>query len=354
MYGGELMRDYLTALVGNHALRLRLGDELARGALAHAYILEGPSGCGKHTLARLIVMSLACENRQNGQVALPCGTCASCRKIAAGNCPDVITVTREEDKATMGVDVIRAMRDDVSTLPNDLDLKVYVIEDAHTMTPAAQSALLLTLEEPPPFVLFLLLSERSEVLLETIRSRAPILRMQPISDGELREYLLSHPDKATARAARALESSAPEEFSALLRMSCGRIGRALELLEEKKRAPLLAKRRVASSLCELLASTARSAELQALLLSLPSARTETAASLQTVNEALRDLLALSVTENAPLLFFTDREAAAELAARFTTATLLSHIEATDAALSALARGGNVRLTLTHYLCRLTA
>ena len=260
----------------------------------------------------------------------------------------------EEDKATMGVDVIRLMREDVSTLPNDLEFKVYVIEDAHTMTTAAQNAFLLTLEEPPPFVLFLLLAEKAEVLLETIRSRAPILRMQPVSDTELREHLLSHPDKAIARAACALESSAPDEFAALLRMSCGRIGRALELLEEKKRAPLLAKRRVASSMCELLASTARNAELQALLFSFPSARTEATDMLLTVNEALRDLLALSVTENAPLLFFTDRETAADLAARFTTATILAYIEATDDALSSLSRGGNVRLTLTHYLCRLTA
>ncbi len=347
------MRNYLSDLVGNTALRERLGDELARGALSHAYIIEGPRGSGKHTLARAMVRALACENRANAHTALPCDTCPTCRKILSGNCPDVLTVSREEDRATMGVDTVRALREDVNVLPNDLHFKVYVIEDAHAMTVQAQNALLLTLEEPPAFVLFLLLCEDADTLLDTIRSRAPILRMQPIGDGEMRDRLLSPARGAIARTARALAESAPDEFAALIRMSDGRIGRALELLEEKKRAPLLARRADAAQVCELLADGTKNAELFSLLYTFGTSREELLARLAAIGEALRDLLALTASDSPSLIFFTDREAANELAARFTTARVLHYIAATDKATAALNASANARLTITHYHCQLT-
>lgn len=347
------MREYLPTVAGNAALRARLGAELASGAFSHAYILEGPAGCGKHTLARAIVMALACEHRTDGAVPLPCGTCPTCRKIAEGNCPDVLTVSREEDKATMGVDVIRAVRSDVAVLPNDLDVKIYVIEDAHTMTEQAQNALLLTLEEPPAFVLFLLLAERADVLLETIRSRAPVIRMQPVPEQELSAWLLSPQRPTVSRAAKAIKEANGAEYTALLRMSNGRIGRAVELLEEKKRAPMLARRHEVTQLCELLADGTRPDALLMLLLSFGKMREEIVARLMLMQEALRDLMALGCTEDAPLIFFTERERAADLSAAFTASTLLSHIHATQAALTALSANANTRLVLTQYLCRLT-
>ena len=90
------MREYLSRVVGNDALRARLGEELSRGAISHAYIIEGPAGSGKHTLAREIATALSCEHREKNGLPLPCNTCMTCRKIAAGNSPDVITVSREE------------------------------------------------------------------------------------------------------------------------------------------------------------------------------------------------------------------------------------------------------------------
>ncbi len=340
------MREYLSRVVGNDALRARLGEELSRGAVSHAYIIEGPFGSGKHTLAREIATALSCEHRAKDGLALPCGICESCRKIAAGNSPDVITVSREEDKATMGIDVIRALRDDVPLYPNDLDVKIYVIEDAHTMTQQAQNALLLTLEEPPPFVMFLLLAERAELLLETIRSRAPILRMQPIGDTQMREYLLCADRPEVAREARALQGS---DFDALLRMANGCIGRALLLLEEKKRAPVMARRAAAEQLCRTLAQMRSSDELLALLMSFGTAREELLARLQTVTEALRDLLLLCYTDNAPLIFFTDREAAEELSACFAAERLLGFLRATEQTMETLSMNANTRLTMFRYL-----
>ncbi len=352
--GGERMRHCLPELVGNIALRERLGEEIAEGALSHAYILLGPKGCGKHTLAQSIAMALACHHRTDSALPLPCGKCPACQKIAQANCPDILTVKREEDKATMGVDVIRSLREDVSVLPNDLEVKIYIIEDAHTMTKQAQNALLLTLEEPPPFVHFLLLCEDGDALLETIRSRAPMLRMQPIAKEELRTYLLSPTRPAVARKAKELSAQSPEDFEALLCMADGRIGRALELLEEKKRTPLLSFRADALALCRLLADGTKSEKLLELLLAFGKAREDVSVRLNAVQQALRDLVVLSRSETAPLLFFTDREQALDLSVRFTASTLLSYVAATDDALDALAANANVRLTILQYLCRLTA
>ena len=339
------MREYLSRVVGNMALRARLGEELSRGAVSHAYIIEGPFGSGKHTLAHEIATALSCENREKKGIALPCGICPTCRKIAAGNSPDVITVSREEDKATMGIDVIRALREDVPLYPNDLDVKIYIIEDAHTMTTQAQNALLLTLEEPPPFVMFLLLAERAELLLETIRSRAPILRMQPINDAQMREYLLCADRPEVAREAKALSAG---DFSALLRMSNGCIGRALVLLEEKKRAPVMAKRADAEKLCRLLSQMRSPDELLALLLSFGTAREDLIARLQLITEALRDLMLLSYTENAPLIFFTDRAAAEDLSACFAAERLQGFLQATEQTMETLSMNANTRLTLFRY------
>lgn len=344
------MREYLSRVVGNDALRARLGEELSRGAISHAYIIEGPAGSGKHTLAREIATALSCEHREKNGISLPCNVCASCRKIAAGNSPDVITVSREEDKATMGVDVIRALREDVPLYPNDLDVKIYIIEDAHTMTIQAQNALLLTLEEPPPFVMFLLLAERAELLLETIRSRAPILRMQPLSDAQMTDYLRAQERPDVAREAKALSD---EDFTALLRMANGRIGRALTLLEAEKRAPVLARRKAAEQLCEALALGKSQDELLSLLLSFGTSREDLLARLSLITEALRDLLLLTRTDNAPLVFFTDRERAIDLSARFPATRLLQLITGTEQTMEQLSANANVRLALFSYLNRLS-
>ena len=349
------MREYFGSIAGNAQLRARLGEDLSRGSVSHAYILEGPLGSGKSTLATEIAMALACENRTSDAHPLPCKTCPTCRKIAAGNSPDVIHIRREADKATMGVDTVRALRTDVITVPNDLSFKIYLIHDAHTMTVQAQNALLLTLEEPPAFVLFFLLAEDASALLETIRSRAPVLRMQPVSDEEIKAYLLStRPDAAVTRAAKALEASAPREMDAVLRMSGGCIGNAITLLDHAKRAPLLENRDVALSICRLLAYRKGQDELLTLLLSFGKKRDEITEKLLLLEVALRDLTLLCYSESAPLLFFTERDTPLELCNCFTARRLLGISQAVSEAISALAANGNVRLILVQLQNRLLA
>lgn len=340
------MREYLTAVAGNQRLRLRLGSDLEKGSLSHAYIIDGPAGSGKSTLALELAMALACQNASDPSHALPCGKCASCRKIAQGNSPDVIHVYREEGKATMGVDVIRALRTDVHTVPNDLSFKVYLIHDAHTMTQQAQNAFLLTLEEPPAFVLFFLLSQDAASLLETIRSRAPILRMQPVGEQEIEDYLLSPArEEKLRRAVMTLKNETPSNFAAILRMANGCIGTAIKLLDESRQAPLMEHRDAVSRTVLLLAERTRPDELLSILLSFGANREEVTARLLLLEMALRDLTLLNYSESPALLFFTEQDAAAELAGRFTARRLLWICKAVRETIGSLALGANVRLAL---------
>ena len=139
------MKPFFSTFTGNEPLLTELGEEIVADRLGHAYILEGPAGTGKHTLALQIAASLACERKREDGVPLPCLQCPSCRKILSGHSPDVILIGRE-DKATIGVETVREMRASAFMAPNELDDKIYIFEDAQTMTAQAQNALLLILE----------------------------------------------------------------------------------------------------------------------------------------------------------------------------------------------------------------
>ena len=182
------MREIFKPLFGNERLKKALGEAIETGTASHAYILDGPKGSGKHTAATLAAAALACEHRTNASYPLPCGVCPVCGRILKGISADVITVSKE-DKASIGVGKIRAIKEDLYVTPNDSDKKVYVIEEADLMTAQAQNALLISLEEPPPFVTFFLLTENPEALLDTVKSRAVTLRMELFSPEKIREFL---------------------------------------------------------------------------------------------------------------------------------------------------------------------
>ena len=155
-------------LIGNSRIKNILGGDIARGTMGHAYILVGPAGSGKHTAALSIASALACEYRKDGKNPLPCGKCLACRKIAEGVSPDVSFIRRAEDRATLGVSIIRELREDLYIAPNENEKKVYIIEEADRMTDEAQNALLLSLESPPPYVVFLLLTQNVDYACDYI------------------------------------------------------------------------------------------------------------------------------------------------------------------------------------------
>ena len=323
------------ALIGSGALRERLATDVREGKLSHAYIIEGAYGSGKRTLARELCEALACTNRQSGRI--PCGSCLDCRKVAEGKCPDVIRIERGS-KASIGVDDVRFLRADVLIEPNDLDSKIYIIEGADTMTVQAQNALLLTLEEPPSYVMFLLLCENATALLETIRSRAPKLTLCPVPTDDVRAHL--------SRAERAFAALSEAEREEILMIAGGSIGRAKELLDAKERGPLLSRRALAAAFVEQRITKRDSASALGLLSSFGNKREDVLVLLADVQMALRDLTLLKRTEGAPLCFYTDREGALALCDRVSMQSLLHLYEAVENCRTQLMRNANVRLALT--------
>lgn len=203
-------------LLGNGALKSRLGAALAQEKTGHCYLLAGPAGSGKTTLARLLAAALQCEGRGK-----PCGICGSCRKAMAGIHPDIITVDTP-DRKTVPVERIRALQADAYIRPNEGRRKVYLFPRAQALTESAQNALLKLIEEPPPYGVFLLLTDNPEKLLPTVRSRCQLLRLSPLSP---------------AQALPALKERFPGRDEATLlsalRQGGGYLGPAAALLEDE-------------------------------------------------------------------------------------------------------------------------
>lgn len=356
-----------TTVIGNHELMERLDRDIRAGQLSHAYILDGRTGSGRHTIARHICAAIACHNRP-GQILshaedadqmgffdadeppapreipadapLPCWDCPACRKVLEEKCPDIHLIGRE-GKATVGVDAIRFLRRDVLIPPNDLDTKIYIIEDAHTMTVQAQNALLLTLEEPPPYVLFLLLCDGADALLETIRSRAPVLRTQPIPDGEIRAFLK--------------ERRCPlsdDDLSAVLLRADGCIGQALTLSDARSVKPIMKLRAQCDEFINACVAR-RYDQLPAVLTGFGNKRDGVSDVLALATLAVRDLVLLRHGDDVKLKYYTDRPAAEELAGRFTTRALLRIYHALGHAADGLEANGNVRLILMQLAVDIT-
>lgn len=204
----------LEQLLGNEALKERLTEGLRSGRMSHSYLLIGPEGSGKRTLARLLAAAMECRGTPR-----PCGVCPACRKVLSGNHPDVITVDDPEHKQ-VPVDCIRAARSELFIRPNEGEKKVLLIPRAGDMNPAAQNALLKVLEEPPSYGVFLLLAPSPEALLPTIRSRCAHLRLSPLPRAVLEPALRQQfPDRSAA------------DLEAAMGRSGGFLGQAVTLLE---------------------------------------------------------------------------------------------------------------------------
>ena len=184
----------LTRLAGNAPLKRQLELETARRGLSHAYILSGPAGSGKRTLAGLLAAALVCDRRGG---ALPCLSCAGCRKAEGGIHPDIVRVG--DDGKDISVAQVRALRADAYIRPNEAERKVYILENAQTMNASAQNAMLKLLEEGPAYAAFLLLTDNAAALLPTLRSRCVHLPLSRVTQREAELWLDEHyPDQPQA------------------------------------------------------------------------------------------------------------------------------------------------------------
>jgi DNA polymerase-3 subunit delta' len=162
---------------GNGIIAAVLRRNAESGKPNHAYLISGQAGSGKESMARAFVRTLLCAEKNGGDEC----RCISCRTLESANHPDVFYVKPSKNKASIGIDDIREQVIAPSDIkPYKADFKVFVINDASTMTVAAQNALLKSLEEPPSYGVFLLLTANPEMLLPTVLSRCMELRLNPV------------------------------------------------------------------------------------------------------------------------------------------------------------------------------
>ncbi len=306
-----------SSVCGNRPLIEHIKSEIKRDTLAHAYIIEGPKGVGKHSFAECFAAGLICEGEA---IALPCGECAACKKFAAASHPD-IKLIGSEGKASIGVDLIRALRTDAYIIPSEAERKIYIIEGADTMTEQAQNAFLLSLEEPPSYVTYLLLCRDSSLLLETIRSRAPSLRLSPADNDELIEFILKN--RSSAEKYKRISDSEKAELSVC---AGGNAGRALELLDGNALRDRIEEKNKAFELLKLLLSD--DGESYIAVNEQKKLKRESVTSLlDDMLSALRDMLMSKKVSSGDTLFFVDRHAASEAASPYSAKRLAFALDA---------------------------
>ncbi len=202
-------------------------DQLSRavqsGRVNHAYLFTGPDGIGRRTVARTFARALVC---QADQASRPCGQCSACRRVLDGVFPDVTTLSLETQQAAserrdsrntvISIETIRELRSSVSLRPMESDWRVAILEDVDRVSRDAYDALLKTLEEPPSYVVLLLIATEFAALPETIRSRCRHISLEPIPRALVAETLVKHGVKS-------------DQADLIARLTRGRIARAFDL-----------------------------------------------------------------------------------------------------------------------------
>lgn len=257
---------------------------MKNGNISHAYILSGEDGMGKMTLAKAFAMSLLCRTHD------ACGFCSSCLQFASDNHPDVIYVKHEKENS-IGVDDIREqVVADTNIRPYHGGYKIYIIDEAEKMTPAAQNALLKTIEEPPEYVVMMLLSSHEESFLQTILSRCITLRLRPMHDRMIADYLMKN---------YGMEQHQAGICAAFAR---GNLGRAITLADSERFMEMHGKT------IEILKSI-YDKPLYQLLSELKEQKDEMNEVLDTMKIWYRDVVVFKATQDSNLLIFKEEQQA---------------------------------------------
>ncbi len=201
--------------LGNERIKSRLSAAADGGALPQFFLIAGPVGSGRKTLARILAAAMQCTAAGEK----PCGVCPACRKVFAGMHPDVITVT--DSNKYYSVATIRDACASLYIRPNEGQRKIYLFPQSFDPTRAeAQNALLKVTEEPPGYGAFLILTENAERMLATVRSRAVVLTLSPLDESVAAQALHARfPDRTD------------EAIGSAVRRSGGWLGQAISLLD---------------------------------------------------------------------------------------------------------------------------
>jgi len=166
-------------LIGQEHVRTTLENAISQQRIAHGYILSGQRGTGKTTVARILARCLNCIQ---GPTITPCGVCASCLEVTAGNSPDVIEIDAASNR---GINEMRELRENVRYRPVRDRYKVFIVDEAHQITSEAFNALLKTLEEPPDWVVFVLCTTEAHKIPATIASRCQQFSFRSVDFAEV-------------------------------------------------------------------------------------------------------------------------------------------------------------------------
>ncbi|MGQ9599442.1 MAG: DNA polymerase III subunit gamma/tau [Anaerolineae bacterium] len=206
-------------VVGQEPITRTLQNALRQGRIRHAYLFAGPRGTGKTTMARLLAKAVNCLAAEDNR---PCNTCSICVAINEGRLLDLIEMDAASNR---GIDEIRSIREKVGFRPSEARFKVYVLDEAHMLTEPAFNALLKTLEEPPPHVIFALVTTDPHKIPATIISRCQRFdfRRVPLSAIVDRLAAIAHQEGVKVE---------PAALELIARQSAGALRDAISLLDQ--------------------------------------------------------------------------------------------------------------------------
>ncbi len=209
----------LAEVVGQEPVTQTLRNALSSGRVSHAYLFCGPRGTGKTSTGRILAKAVNCLSNGKGE---PCNTCDMCQAITEGRALDVMEIDAASNR---GIDEMRELRERVNYAPNQARYKVYIIDEVHMLTKEASNALLKTLEEPPPQVIFILATTEAHKVLPTVLSRCQHFDFRRISQADV-------VSKLTAICSAEGIHMEPEALRLIARSATGSLRDAENILEQ--------------------------------------------------------------------------------------------------------------------------
>ncbi|MGC9398557.1 MAG: DNA polymerase III subunit delta' [Anaerolineae bacterium] len=315
------------AIIGHRWVVRKLKLALERGTLPHALLITGPESVGKETLALTLAQAMLCT--APAVADRPCRSCSACRRVDSRNHPDLRVVAPQEEGGTVKIDQIRDLQRALNLTPNESRCKIGVLTDFERATHSAANALLKTLEEPPSYAHLILLATSSDQLLPTIVSRTQHLPLHPLSRRVVTEGLVN------------MYQIPPERAQRLARLSGGRVGWAIQALEDPLHAQQIEEsvRRLFRLLESDLPTRFEVAE------GLAEDDVKAHQTLEQWRTAWRDVLLLQTQNGEALTLREQRTALESIAGQVALPSTLDALQRIGATQQALRRHGNSRLHL---------